>query len=488
MVGNDVPAGALARSVGHVRVELPAWLRRRWGVRAVAALSATVFVAISLALAGIALVVLQDRAVRALIEQQVRAHAVSVAARLAAGVTPAAAVATGGSGFEVLQVLNTAGTVLAASPQLTGAPPLHTPQASVPDTVAEHPGSPLLDNGPLLVIERPVETAAGTRVVLAAGSLAVAARGTQTVSRLAILGVPLLSLLAGAATYALSGRALRPVEDIRAQVADWGDRDLHRRVPEPYAQDEVGRLARTMNTMLTRLQDTHTAQRRFLADASHELRSPLAAITARLELGALRGPTNADLAAMTAETQRMTRLIQDLLLLARADERGLAPRRGDVDLDELLDTEATRLRDTTALRVRVNAAPVRINGDRAQLTRAIRNLTDNAARHASSHVALRLRLHGGEAILQVADDGPGIPAAERARVFERFVRLDPGRARDTGGSGLGLAIVTEVINAHSGSVQAGETAGGGAILTVRLPVQPARPAPLTPRTMPHPTP
>ena len=450
----------------------PSWLRRRWGVRAAAALSATVFVAISLTLAGLALVLLQDRSVQTSVEDQVRAHAVTAVARLASGMSPAAAVASSSSGFAVLQVLDPAGTVLAASPQLVGAPPLRPPRASVPDAVADYAGSPLLDNGPLLVVERVVTTSSGVRVVLAAGSLAAAARSTQTLTELIVIGVPLLALVAGVATSAIAGRALRPVEAIRVQVACLTDHDLSRRVPVPFARDEVGRLARTMNSMLSRLENTRAAQRRFVADASHELRSPLAAISARLELGQRRGPTDADVAVMLPEAQRMSRLIEDLLLLARADERGLSPGHDDVDLDELVENECARLRGASAIQVRVDTVPVRVTGDRTQLTRVLRNLGDNAVRHAANRVCLRVRAEASEAVLEVTDDGQGIPGQDRKRVFNRFVRLDEARARDGGGAGLGLAIVAELVEAHGGCVEASAAEDGGAQLTVRLPAQP----------------
>jgi len=452
----------------------PNWLRGRWGVRATAALLAAVLVAIALSVAGVALVLLQQRSVRASVEQQVQAHAVAAADQLVAGATPAAAVQVGSNGFAVLQVLDGAGTVLAASPQLAGAPPLRPGQASVPEVTADQPGG-FVGDGPLLVVDRQVATASGPRLVVAGGSLVAAERSTTIVTDLTMIGVPLLALLAAAATYAITGRALRPVEAIRAQVAALTDRDLGQRVPEPFAHDEVGRLARTMNDMLARLETARAAQRRFVADASHELRSPLATITGRLELGQRRGPTDTDIAEMMPEAQRMGRLLDDLLLLARADERGLAPHHDDVDLDELVEAEAARLRNTATVRVEVDTAPVRVTGDRAQLARVLRNLTNNAARHATSRVSLRLRAERAEAILDVADDGPGIPIRDRRRVFDRFVRLDEGRARETGGAGLGLAIVAEVVAAHQGQVTAAESPGGGALLNVRLPAQPAPP-------------
>jgi signal transduction histidine kinase len=438
-------------------------------VRAAAASAAAAFVAISLACAGVALVLLQEHSVRAAVEEEVTARAVAAAARLLTGESPTAAVSAESSGFAVLQVIDTSGSVLAASPQLRGAPPLRTGRSNPLDT--DHSERPLVEDVPLLVVSQLAQTAAGTRIVLAGGSLVAAERSTATVTELTLIGIPLLALIAGAVTYAFSGTALRPVEAIRAQVAELTDRDLSRRVPEPYARDEVGRLARTMNGMLERLEAAQTAQHRFVADASHELRSPLATIMARLELGRRRGPAAEDVAVMTSESERMHRIIEDLLLLARADERGLPSRRDDVDLDELVEAEAARLRGMDQFPVRLETTPVRVTGDRAQLSRALRNLVDNAVRHADSRVHLRLRAQDDQAIIEVEDDGPGIPAEDRIRVFERFVRLDESRDRGAGGAGLGLAIVAEVVATHSGSVEAMAAGERGALLRVLLPVQ-----------------
>lgn len=444
-------------------------LRRRWGVRAASAFSAAALVATALVAAGIALVVLQEREVRTSVEAQVRAYAVAVADRLGSGDTPADAIREQGRGFAVAQVLDSAGRVLAASPQIAGAPALWPGPASVPNgaTSAREVAS-ATDNDALLVVEVVAGTPAGPLVVLAAGSLAATERAEQVATYLVLIGIPILALFAGAATYAFSGRAMRPVEDIRAKVAAMTDRDLDARVPEPFAHDEVGRLARTMNELLGRLAAAQHRQRQLVSDASHELRSPLATILARLELGQRRGPTPADVAAMMPEAQRMARLVDDLLVLARADERGLSSRREDVDLDELLEAEGARLR-AAGTAVRLDTAPVRVWGDHAQLTRVIRNLADNAARHATTQVVLQSRAAPGYAVIRVSDDGPGIPVADRQRVFERFVRLNDDRARETGGAGLGLAIVAEIVAAHDGTVKALEPTASGALIEVRLP-------------------
>jgi signal transduction histidine kinase len=218
--------------------------------------------------------------------------------------------------------------------------------------------------------------------------------------------------------------------------------------------------------MLARLQVAQAAQRRFVADASHELRSPLATIAAGLEL--LDPGGDDTVTALRAETERLGRLVDALLLLARADERGLRPCREEVDLDEVADAE--RRRPSGGLVPRVDAAPVRVVGDRGQLARVLRNLVDNACRHARSTVLVTVRRRGVEAVVEVGDDGPGVPPAHRGRVFERFVRLDDARARADGGAGLGLAIVAEVVAAHGGRVELGDSPLGGALFRVRLPL------------------
>ena len=290
---------------------------------------------------------------------------------------------------------------------------------------------------------------------------------TAALSRSLAAGFPVLVVLVGAVTWLLAGRALRPVEQIRAEVEEISGHTLERRVPAPATDDEVGRLAQTMNRMLDRLQASSVRQREFVSDASHELRSPVAAIRTELEV-ALREPSSADWALVAsnalAENERLERLVDDLLTLARLDE-GRVPAAEDVDLDDVAREEAARLRDPR-LTVDVRATPVR--GNREQLARVIRNLLENASRYADDRIALSVASSDGLAVVTVADDGPGIPAADRERVFERFTRLDEARARSGGGVGLGLALVRAIAEAHGG---AASVAGNvpGARVEVRLP-------------------
>ncbi|OBA58846.1 two-component sensor histidine kinase [Mycobacterium sp. 1100029.7] len=284
---------------------------------------------------------------------------------------------------------------------------------------------------------------------------------------------PLVLAAVGVVTYVLVRRSLRSVEAIRSRVAAISASDLTERVPVPAYRDEIFTLATTMNEMLTRLESGQAAQRRFVGDASHELRSPLSTVISALEV-ALAHPELLDdrLVAETLlpEARRMQALVEDLLLLARADEQGLALRRADTDLDDLAVAEVTRLRRETTLDVHADLAPTRLSADTGALSRVLRNLVDNAARHAATRVEVAVHPAPGQARLTVSDDGPGIAPSDRVRVFERFVRLDVDRSRSGGGTGLGLAIVSEIVAAHGGSVHIDDRAGGGTAVVVQLPL------------------
>jgi signal transduction histidine kinase len=247
---------------------------------------------------------------------------------------------------------------------------------------------------------------------------------------------------------------------------------LHRRVPAGTADDEIAELAATMNRMLERLEAGQVRMQRFVSDASHELRSPVAAIRQHVEV-ALAHPDRTSLEALAetvhAENLRVQQLIDDLLLLANSDERAPAPS-SPVDLDDLVFAEAARLRSTTLLRIDISGVSAgRVLGDPRALSRVLRNLGDNAARHAAGRIAFSLAEHNGHVLASVEDDGPGIPPEQRERVFERFVRLDEGRARDDGGAGLGLSIVAQLVALHRGSVQVAPAPSGGARFELRFP-------------------
>lgn len=278
---------------------------------------------------------------------------------------------------------------------------------------------------------------------------------TRFVRRVLVIGVPLMMLVVGAMTWLVTGRVLAPVTAIRQEVDEISASALDRRVPDT-RKDEIGRLARTMNQMLDRLQRSHETQQRFVSDAAHELRSPIAAIRQHAEVALAHPPRTSveELAAtVLAEDVRMQHLVDDLLLLARSDERHAEPPRTPVDLDDLLLAEAERLRSATDLTIATTGVSAgQVFGNESDLARMIQNLAGNAARHARSKIVLSLFERDDTVVLTVADDGPGIPPADRHRVFDRFVRLDTARSRDSGGAGLGLAIVAEIVRHHHGTV------------------------------------
>ena len=245
--------------------------------------------------------------------------------------------------------------------------------------------------------------------------------------------------------------------------------------PDP--GDEVARLARTMNAMLDRLEDSSTRQRRFVADASHELRSPVAAIRTELEV-AQRTATPAEWPAIAdrllAEEARLEAVIADLLLLASLDEGAPLPDAVAVDLAGEAQEEARRRtpdRDDVVIEVDAPAAAV-VRGSRMQLRRAMANLLDNAGRHARTTVRVSIHERGGRVRVLVDDDGPGIPEADKERVFERFVRLDEHRARGgAGGAGLGLSLVRRIAEHHQGTASVDVAPLGGARLVLDLPAE-----------------
>jgi signal transduction histidine kinase len=323
-------------------------------------------------------------------------------------------------------------------------------------------------NDPRGRAQREIETTAGRLTVVAERSLESVDRTVESVTRVLVVGVPLLVGLVAALTWWLTGRALRPVEAIRAEAAAITGSTIHRRVPEPDTDDEVGRLAHTMNSMLDRLEEASLRQRRFVSDASHELRSPVASIRAQLEVALRRTDPDWRAVAETVldEDRRLDEAVAELLELARAEE-GAAAEPTDVDLDEIVLEETGRTYRVPIDTHRVSAG--RVRGSGGQLARAVRNLLDNACRHARAHVAVALESQDGEVVLSVDDDGPGIPEDEREKVFDRFTRLDEARARDAGGVGLGLPLVRAIVERHSGTVSVDDAPIGGARFVVRLP-------------------
>ncbi|MCK6065691.1 HAMP domain-containing histidine kinase [Microbacterium sp. EYE_512] len=359
---------------------------------------------------------------------------------------------------EVVQVLDANGEVIASGGD-AGSEPLPTGKA---------PGVVRVDGEPVFLV---TEDLPGGRVLALGVSVEDETETLGTVALLLTAAVPVLVALVAATTWIVVGRALRPVERIRADVDGITAERLDRRVPVPDSQDEIAHLTRTMNGMLDRLDASAQAQRRFVSDASHELRSPLATIRQHAEIAQTHPDTTSvgELADLVHEEGlRMQGLVDALLLLTRLDE-GAAPPHETVDLDDLVLAEVRRLRQSGRTVDGSGIGAARVAGDPRLLGQLVRNLADNAARHARNRIAFTVGEHAGTVVLEVEDDGSGIPEAERERVFERFVRLDEARARDAGGSGLGLAIVRAIAAASGGSVSVAESRWGGARFVVRLP-------------------
>ncbi|MGV9815020.1 ATP-binding protein [Streptomyces cellulosae] len=310
-----------------------------------------------------------------------------------------------------------------------------------------------------------VETPDQGRLTVHAGApLAAEHSAVGTALTAMLIGFPLLLGVVAAVTWLVTGRALRPVEGIRREMAViTASEDLRRRVPEPATHDEIARLARTTNATLAALESSVERQRRFVADASHELRSPIASLRTQLEVAAAH-PELLDLDGAVEDTVRLQNLAADLLLLARLDA-GERPAGTRVDLAALAREEAAGRQ-----RVTVEAEPAEVSGSRGQLGRVLANLLDNAERHARERITVTVRREGGEAVVGVADDGEGVAEADRERIFERFVRLDAARSRDDGGAGLGLAIARDVAVRHGGTLTAGAAPAGGALFELRLPL------------------
>jgi signal transduction histidine kinase len=460
---------ALPSMVDDQRSGMIARVRERAGtVRVRTTAAAIIVVGCALVVAAVAMVLLLRRSLTDDVRDAALLRAEAVVEEIAAGESDVAAV-VGEEDEEFVQVVNAAGRVVESSRRLSGEPPVARVAPGESQQVELS-----FEDDPFLVVATSAESAQGSLTVLVGRTLENVVESGSAVIGLLTAGVPLLLLVVGLVAWRVVGRALAPVEAIRTEVEAISSRELHRRVPDPPGKDEIARLVETMNRMLTRLEEGQDRQRRFVSDASHELRSPVTTIRQHAEVALSHpGGTRVEELAQVVleENLRLQRLVEDLLLLSKIDEGTLRLRTEAVDLDDLLFEEAERLRGTSNLRIDVGGVSAgRVVGDRAQLARLIRNLADNAARHARTTVALSLGQNGRHVVLAVDDDGSGVPPSERARIFERFVRLDEARDRDSGGSGLGLAIAAEIATAHRARIEVIDGHLRGARVEVSFPV------------------
>jgi len=446
----------------------------RASVRTRSALAAAVVMTLSLAIAGGVLLLVLYRSLESTAQGAAAARAEQISAQLRTDtpreVDPSLLVTD--SQIGAVQIVDDTGTVLAAS---NGAPTSPLVTTSLSNGQARTLGRV---EGPgrsfdYWVSARATAVPGGSVTILVGADREPVESVVTKVAALLAVGSPVIIALVVVGTYRLVGAALGPVEAIRSRVASISSTDLAQRVPIPATQDEIAHLALTMNAMLARLERGRAAQHRLVSDASHELRSPLATITAALEMASGRPELmDNDLVdeSLLPEARRMQQLIEDLLLLARSDEDAMELRRDDVDVDDLLLAEASRLRALGSVHTVTHIEACRTVGDRGALARVVRNLVDNAVRHAASAVTMDCRPVAGNAVITIADDGPGISVQDRARIFERFVRLDPTRTRSSGGSGLGLSIVEQIVRSHDGTVAVSDAAHGGAVFTLTLPL------------------
>jgi signal transduction histidine kinase len=443
--------------------------RIRTSVRLRVTLVASVFVLLVTALGSVVIVAMIAHTISHSLIDSARQDAAAIDAQLRRGVSPAAAATTGRNDV-VVQLLGPDGTVVASDrPERLRVPLRTTPG------VTESAVVPGLTDTFTLVARRATGTPQVRLIIVGRSTEQRNETRAETAGILAV-AVPLVVAALGLVLWVSVGRALRPVESMREEADRITVAQLRRRLPVPGGDDEIPRLARTLNEMLDRIDEGQRLQRQFVSDASHELRSPLAVIRQAAEVARAYPDrvTSADLADdVLAESHRLEDLVSALLLLARleGDDEGAT---GVVDLDDLVLIEAARLGGRAEVAIDTQqVAEAQVRGSAVLLGQVVRNLLENACRHATSTVVVSLDRTGedqdGQVRLEVADDGRGIAADDRARVFERFVRLDDARARDEGGSGLGLAIVRKIVDSSGGTVEIAESSSGGARFIVRLP-------------------
>lgn len=310
-------------------------------------------------------------------------------------------------------------------------------------------------------------TRAGT-VVLAGAEFESVDKPVGSIASLFLFAVPLIAALVGVLAWFTTGQALRPVEDIRSQAMEISGSTLAERVPVPVAHDEVRDLALSVNEMLDRLEAHDTSIRQFGADASHELKSPVANIRAMVETANVDDPEWPMIRdRIVGETARLQDLVGNLLFLATHQDGARITTEERVSIDELVFAEAEVVSASGRVRVELGGVgPATVSGSRDDLARLVRNLVDNAARHADERISVSVSDDGPSVVLEIADDGPGVGAGDRDRIFERFARLDEGRARDDGGTGLGLSIVKQIVDAHDAAIEVEDSDLGGALFRV----------------------
>jgi two-component system, OmpR family, sensor kinase len=370
-------------------------------------------------------------------------------------------------GESFAQVVAADGRVLDATPPLGGKSLLDAGElARARDgaVFVNRPSVPGLDE-PARMLAVPLDG----RVLVAGTTRENRAETLNSVRDAFLIGGPVALLLASLAGYALAGAALRPIEAMRRRAADISTSSLDERLPVGEAGDEVSRLGETLNEMLSRIEGGVLRERRFIADASHQLRTPLSLLTTELDLALRRARSSEELRhalqSAAESTARLSRLADGLLLLARADDGRVPLKAEETDVADLVHEVGERFG------VRVEAETLVVRADRLRLAQALTNMLDNAVRHGSGDVLLTAHRRNGSVELHVLDEGAGFPDGFLEHAFERFSRADPS---GPDGSGLGLAIVETIATAHGGQAHAANRPEGGADVWLALPLRSVR--------------
>lgn len=447
-------------------------MRLRWRLALVFAAATAAVIAV----AGVVFVLQLRVSVEASLDPGLRARAAEVADDITG---EGGWVATPGH-QEIVQTLTVDGRVRSTTPNAGSAPLLdrvHRDEALAGETTFTQ----TVSGDRVRLLATTVQAADGRTLVVVGTGTDVSDAAVDRAVRALVLGGPPAVLLAGLSAFLLAGAVLRPVERMRRTAADISDRNLDVRLAVPATRDEIAALGTTINALLTRLQDALARERGFVADAGHELRTPLAILRAELELAGRPGRSRSELvdAVQQAgeETDRLSRLTEDLLLLARADNRQPFLRRTHIEVATVVTAAVRGARISAAGKDVTVRMPERGSGSPAapidpdRLRQAIDNVLDNAIRHAPDHgtVDVVIDTEGPDVRISVADDGAGFPVAFLPRAFERFHRADSARDRAGGGAGLGLSIVRAIVEAHGGRVRAANRSGGGAIVVIDLP-------------------
>ncbi|MCU1393802.1 MAG: two-component sensor histidine kinase [Ilumatobacteraceae bacterium] len=398
------------------------------------------------------------------------ARAAELAALAGRAPLPAILPALEPADLTVLQIVDSTGHVTAASQQLSGTPALvgaNDVHRSIRESV---PGT---GEGPWLIEPTRATLGGRSEVVVVITSLHDQDANVEVLRNRLVVAWLLLVAAVAALIWLVVGRTLRSVDRMRLNVQEITASRLDQRVAVPTGDDEIARLALTLNDMLDRLQIGGDAQQRFVADASHELRTPIAISRTTIEVAAAR-PEAADWPAVSAkllaQNERMEHLTDDLLLLARSGGGREARAAALVDVGELVLRAMDRVVPGDRRLVLRGSPPlVSVSGDRDQLDRMLLNVIENALRHARHTVTVEAAAGSTSIELRVSDDGDGIDPADRDSVFRPFVRLDDHRTRSSGGTGLGLAIVKQIVEGHRGTIRIVDNQPG-ATFVIRLPI------------------